>query len=157
MKNILNCINNSRRLRETPVVDDDFPQVLSELDSSLRRVSALSSRINFPTVVCLCGSTKFKDEFIKQNFIKTMRGEIVLTVGFFRHSDETYKCSDEEKIALDILHKEKILLSDYIFVINVGGYIGKSTQTEIDFAEKNNIPVIYLEIKSDVQLENNDI
>ncbi len=34
-----------------------------------------------PTIVCLCGSTKFKQAFIDVNFRETMTGKIVLSVG----------------------------------------------------------------------------
>jgi hypothetical protein len=100
--------------------------------------------INRP-VVCLCGSTKFKDEFIKANFEKTRAGEIVLTVGWFSHADAQYQPTPEEKVALDQLHKHKIIMADYIYVLNVGGYIGSSTRSEIEFAEALGLPVVYLE------------
>jgi len=34
-----------------------------------------------PIVVCLCGSTRFKDEFVKANLRETLAGKIVLTIG----------------------------------------------------------------------------
>ena len=49
------------------------------------------------------------------------------------------------KEMLDDMHKRKIDMSDEIFVINVGGYIGESTKSEIDYAIKNNKKVNYLE------------
>lgn len=99
-----------------------------------------------PTVVCLCGSTKFKDEFQRQNFLETMKGNIVLTVGFYGHADkEVYLLRDEEKIFLDDLHKRKIDLADEVLVINPKGYIGDSTHSEIDYALKTGKVVRYLE------------
>jgi hypothetical protein len=98
-----------------------------------------------PKVVCLCGSTRFKQEFIRANFEKTQAGEIVLTVGWFSHADsEIYYPTDDEKRALDDLHKRKIDLADYVFVIDVDGYIGESTRSEIDYAEGHGKEVIYL-------------
>ena len=94
--------------------------------------------------VTLCGSTKFKNQFYKYNYIFTMRGEIVLMPGCFAHYDNI-TITDEEKINLDLLHKDKILESDYIFVINQDGYIGESTKSEIEFAILNNKNVIYME------------
>jgi hypothetical protein len=102
----------------------------------------------FPRVVCLCGSTKFKQEFIDANFRETMAGKIVLTVGWFSHSDgNIYTPTQAEKVALDELHKRKIDLADEVLVINVGGYIGESTKSEIDYAERTGKPITYLEQK----------
>jgi len=43
------------------------------------------------------------------------------------------------------MHKRKIDMADEIFVINVGGYIGSSTQSEIEYAEATGKTVKYLE------------
>ena len=43
------------------------------------------------------------------------------------------------------MHKRKIDMPDEIFVINVGGYIGFSTQSEIEYAKASGKPVQYLE------------
>ena len=90
-----------------------------------------------PKIVTLCGSTRFYTEFQKINYELTMTGVIVLTVGFYPHSmsiahGKTVGCTAEEKILLDELHKRKIDLSDEIFVLNVDGYIGESTRSEIE-------------------------
>ncbi len=83
-------------------------------------------------VVCLCGSTKFKKDFIRVNFEFTMLGKIVLSVGWFSHSDsEIYYPTEDEKKALDELHFRKIDIADRIHVLNIGGYIGESTHNEI--------------------------
>lgn len=49
------------------------------------------------------------------------------------------------KKMLDDMHKRKIDMADYIYVINVGGYIGESTKSEIDYAELHDKTVKYLE------------
>lgn len=46
---------------------------------------------------------------------------------------------------LDDMHKRKIDMADSIYVINVGGYIGSSTRSEIEYAQKNGKEVKYLE------------
>ena len=46
---------------------------------------------------------------------------------------------------LDDMHKRKIDMADEIFVINVGGYIGSSTKSEIEYALKKGKKVNYLE------------
>ena len=97
-----------------------------------------------PTVVCLCGSTKFKDEFLEAMRRETWDGNIVLSVGFFGHADGLV-FTDCDKSRLDELHKRKIDLADEVFVINVGGYIGSSTRSEIDYAVAHGKLVRYLE------------
>lgn len=94
--------------------------------------------VQVPKIVCLCGSTKFKDEFMQANYEETMKGNIVLSVGFFMHADAATKpsLSVEEKRALDQLHFRKIDLSDEILVINVGGYVGESTVNEIEYSNR---------------------
>ena len=46
---------------------------------------------------------------------------------------------------LDDMHKRKIDMADGIFVINVGGYIGESTRSEIEYAMRTGKDVEYLE------------
>lgn len=72
-----------------------------------------------PKIVTLCGSTRFKEEFIQANFRLTRQGIIVLTVGWFSHTDkEKWEPTEEEKKAFDELHLRKIDISDGIFVVN---------------------------------------
>jgi hypothetical protein len=99
-----------------------------------------------PIIVCLCGSTKFKQAFIDANFHETMAGKIVLSVGWFSHVDgHIYTPTDEEKKALDFLHLKKIDMADEIFVLNVGGYVGSSTAGEIAHAKERGKIIRYLE------------
>ncbi len=51
--------------------------------------------------------------------------------------------TDEEANILDKMHKEKIKISDAILVVNVDGYIGNSTQSEIEYAKSLNKEIIY--------------
>lgn len=103
-----------------------------------------------PKIVCLCGSTRFKDAFDEANYQETMAGRIVLSVGFIMHATgnkhgEGVGATPEQKIALDELHKRKIDLADEVLVLNVGGYIGSSTRSEIDYAIAHGKPIRYLE------------
>ena len=95
-------------------------------------------------IITLCGSTRFKDEFLEVQKDLTLQGHIVLSVGLFAHADNI-ELSQEEKIRLDNLHKEKINMSDAIFVINKDGYIGESTYGEIDWANRMKKQVYFLE------------
>lgn len=92
-------------------------------------------------VITLCGSTKFKHEFEEINKKLTLEGNIVISVGCFGHSGDTF--TDEQKIMLDDIHKCKIDMADEIFVINKGGYIGSSTRSEIDYAKSKGKVVRY--------------
>ena len=96
-------------------------------------------------IVTLCGSTKFKDEFLKTQKELTLKGYIVISVGLFCHSGDNEVFSDGVKEMLDDMHKAKIDLADAIFVINVDGYIGESTKNEIEYAKKHNKEIFYLE------------
>lgn len=104
---------------------------------------------NGPEVVCLCGGTRFYDEFQRANYRLTMAGKIVLTVGFYPHNAQVHGegvgATSDEKVALDELHKRKIDLAHRVFVLNVDGYIGDSTRGEIAYAERHGVPVEYLE------------
>lgn len=103
-------------------------------------------------IVTLCGSTKFKKEFLEIQKKLTLLGYIVISVGLFGHSgdSEVWENMDEgtltkTKSMLDDMHKRKIDLSDMIYVINVGGYIGESTRSEIEYAISTGKEVHYLE------------
>lgn len=103
-------------------------------------------------VITLCGSTRFKDEFMKAQKDLTLNGNIVISVGLFGHSgdNEVWENMDEgtltkTKEMLDDMHKRKIDMADEIFVINVNGYIGSSTKSEIEYAIKTGKKVNYLE------------
>jgi len=103
-------------------------------------------------VVTLCGSTRFKDAFMQAQKKLTLEGCIVISVGLFGHSgdSEVWEGMSEDtltqtKIMLDDMHKRKIDMADEIFVINVGGYIGTSTKSEIAYAKETGKVVRYLE------------
>ena len=96
-------------------------------------------------VITLCGSTKFKDEYMKAQKDLTLQGNIVISVGLFGHSGDDEVWTEGTKEMLDNMHKRKIDMADEIFVINVGGYIGESTRSEIEYAIRNGKKVNYLE------------
>ena len=103
-------------------------------------------------VITLCGSTRFKDQFLETQKRLTLEGNIVISVGLFGHSgdNEVWENMDEgtltvTKAMLDDMHKAKIDMSDEIFVINVDGYIGDSTRSEIKYAKAHGKAVRYLE------------
>ena len=96
-------------------------------------------------VITLCGSTKFKDDFLKEQKRLTLEGNIVISVGLFGHSGDNEAMDIKTKEMLDDMHKRKIDMADEIFVINKNKYIGSSTKSEIEYALKNNKVVKYME------------
>lgn len=95
-------------------------------------------------VITLCGSIKFKDEFMKVKEKLTLEGNIVLTPNFF----SSLKKEDidlEMKKMLDGMHRQKIDISDEVLIINPEGYIGESTKSEIAYAKKKGKIISYLE------------
>jgi hypothetical protein len=72
----------------------------------------------------------------------TLAGFIVLGVGSYPHYG--HDLTLEEKARMDELHKRKIDLADSVFVLDVDGYIGESTRSEIEYAEAHGKPVHYL-------------
>ena len=96
-------------------------------------------------VITLCGSTKFKDDFLREQKRLSLEGNIVVSVGLFGHSGDCEVWADGVKEMLDDMHKRKIDMADEIFVINKGGYIGSSTKSEIEYATKTGKKVNYME------------
>lgn len=97
-------------------------------------------------VVTLCGSTRFKDDFIKAQEFLTLTGHIVISVGLFGHADNKFDTviTPEVKDMLDDIHKRKIDMSDSIYVINRDDYIGESTRSEIEYAISTGKRVEYM-------------
>ncbi len=99
---------------------------------------------NYP-VITLCGSTRFKEQYLEAQKRLTLAGNIVISVGLFGHSGDNEVWTEGTKKMLDNMHLRKIDMADSIYVINVGGYIGESTKREIEYAKKNGKTVQYLE------------
>jgi hypothetical protein len=104
-----------------------------------------------PTVVCLCGSTRFSEAFRKANLEETLAGRIVLSIGCDMRSDtELFGSLTQAELAaikttLDELHLRKIDLADEVLILNVNGYIGESTGRELDYAWRTGKGVRFLE------------
>ena len=96
-------------------------------------------------VITLCGSTKFKEQYLEAQKRLTLEGNIVISVGLFGHGGDNEVWTEGTKAMLDDMHLRKIDMADEIFVINVCGYIGESTRKEIAYAESQGIDVRYLE------------
>ena len=120
--------------------DRIYKKYLNIFDTDLVRFLKSKHR----KIVTICGSSKFKEEILQANQDLTLLGYMVFIDGVFAHADNV-DLYEEEKKQLDDLHKEKILVSDAIYVVNKDGYIGESTKSEIEFAKEHNKEIMYLE------------
>ena len=107
--------------------------------------------------MCLCGSTRFYDQWQKANFDETLAGKIVLSVGFYPHAEDKAHAAHvgvtpKQKVALDELHKRKIDLADEVLILNVGGYVGESTHSEWEYAVAHGKRVRWLESEHALQM-----
>lgn len=103
-------------------------------------------------IICLCGSTRFTDEMLVKQWELTKQGHIVLTwcalpQSYFDPEANRSHIGDQEgvKEIVDEVHKRKIDISDEILVINIGGYIGDSTRSEINYAFHQGKPIKYVD------------
>jgi hypothetical protein len=98
-------------------------------------------------IVCYCGSLRVAmDAFKKAEYEAVVNGEIaLLPCCMFVDIQREYGAESDYKAHADEVHKRKIDICDEVFVLNVGGYIGESTQSEIEYAKSLKKPIIYLE------------
>lgn len=93
-------------------------------------------------VITVCGSYKYKKEMTEITEKMALKGNCMLTpIELSRPKKEDY--TEEEAKMIDKMHKEKIKISDAILVVDVDGYIGSSTKSEIEYAKSLNKEVLY--------------
>lgn len=106
-------------------------------------------------IITMCGSTRFVDLMAAISWEYEKLGKIVLKVNFlpawYVQKDgwnENSHGAEQSGLKKELgeLHCRKIDLSDKVFVCNYNGYIGESTQNEIDYAKKIGKPIFYLEM-----------
>lgn len=95
-----------------------------------------------PTVVCLCGSTRFYEAFRQAEYDEEQKGNIVLSIGFKPdvgpgEHGQNVGITPERKFEIDELHLRKIDLAGEVLIINVDGYVGDSTRRELDYARRH--------------------
>lgn len=103
-----------------------------------------------PKVVCFCGSTRFAEWFMIKRWELEKQGIITLGINilpdnYFAEGNSHGAEQEGVKEILDELHKRKIDLSDEVFILNVNGYIGESTRSEIEYANSIGKIIKYLE------------
>ena len=93
-------------------------------------------------IITVCGSYKFKKEMTEITEKMALKGNCMLTPNELAKSNkEDY--TPEEALMIDKMHKEKIRLAAAILVVNVDGYIGNSTKSEIEFAKSLHKEILY--------------
>lgn len=93
-------------------------------------------------IITVCGSYKFEKEMKEITEKMALEGNCMITpIDLTKPNKEAY--TEKQAIMLDKMHKEKIKLADAILVVNVNGYIGNSTKSEIEFAKSLNKEILY--------------
>ena len=93
-------------------------------------------------IITVCGSLRFKKEIMEISAMMELKGNCMLPPIYPTRIDKD-AYTEEEVLVLNKMHKEKIKLSDAILVVNVNGYIGNSTNSEIEFAKSLNKEILY--------------
>ena len=113
-----------------------------------------------PTIICLCGSTRFYEAFQLANYQEAVQEKILLAVGFFMHTPQVahgqeLSCTPEQKVMLDELHVRKTDLADEVLILNVGGYLRESGRRELAYARNWGKRVRWLELNTALTLLGN--
>lgn len=93
-------------------------------------------------LITICGSLKFKEEIMEEAFRLELEGNICLIPIFLDNRDKD-SYSEEVLAKLGKMHKEKIKLSDSVYIVDKDNYIGESTRSEIEYAKSLNKEIIY--------------
>jgi hypothetical protein len=129
---------------------DEAEDLFSEMAAEIKNYNPREAG-EIPTIVCLCGSTRFWREFQRASLRETLAGKIVLSIGAASGTDDEHFGNlpradyDRVKKQLDELHLRKIDLADEVLILNVGGHIGETTRRELNYAIARDKRVRYLE------------
>lgn len=96
------------------------------------------------TIICILGSSKFKDRILGHKQRLSLQGKIVLDAGFFHHVDKL-PITDEDKRRLDELVLDKVEMADEVYVVDEKGYIGQTTRKAIEHALRLKKPITFEE------------
>jgi len=130
-----------------PEANNIMPRLARTVDAAIAELEAENERLKggrSARIVCLCGSTRFKEQFLAEALRLELDGHIALSMTQFEHAD-SIEVTAAQKSEYDALHKRKIDLCTEVYVLNVAGYIGESTASEIAYAESLGKSVTYLE------------
>lgn len=148
--------NEDRPLERLGATASEAADALGELARVMEEASETRPQAR-PTVVCLCGSSRFVDVFATTAWELEKRGVITLSIHMLPswygaapdHQAEVEGVAEE----LDCLHLRKIDLADEVLVVDVDGYYGDSTEREIEYAREHDVPVRFLSEEDDLREE----
>jgi len=110
-----------------------------EISSSKKKVKS----------VVICGSMRFaKEQMRAAEDLELNHGYCVIQCIY---GENDRKFTGKEALTLDKLHKQKIDMADAIYIVNIGGYIGASTRSEIEYAKDKGKEIMYHESCGDEQ------
>ena len=93
-------------------------------------------------VITLCGSMRFARQMQEIALeLEVEQGYCVLTPVV----NATTKPSEKEIEKLAQAHFKKIDMSDAVYIVNIGGYIGEAVSKEVNYAKEHNKEIIYHE------------
>lgn len=102
--------------------------------------------------ICLCGSTRFMDQFHSANVMLSLMGHVVYSVATSTKGD--FQPTEDQKTALDAVHFSKIDESDAIMVVGRQDdgttYIGYSTRREIMYARLRDKAVFFYDPRQEI-------
>jgi nucleoside 2-deoxyribosyltransferase len=91
-------------------------------------------------IVCICGSTRYREEIQRAGRAETLAGRIVLAPVVFSQADgEVLDADTRERLAA--LHLAKIDLADEVLVVVVDGVTGSATTAEVTYATSLGKPI----------------
>lgn len=100
--------------------------------------------MNKVKTVTICGSRRFMDEILKAKMDFERMFYIVHTPNFSFTKDDLEEFTDEQLDMLHEVHYTKMRNSDFVYIVNVDGYIGSDTMREVDYAKEHNMEIRYL-------------
>ena len=98
---------------EMALVIDSLRVAIAERDAAFLREAARRGGNYSAPIVCICGSTRYKQAWIAENARLTGEGNIVLAVGLWGHHERVFP-NEVTKKKLDELHLRKIDLCDWV-------------------------------------------
>lgn len=139
------------------IIKEAHPELMMKLATSDQEKNKLDIELKRlrKKVICLCGSTRFTELMLVKQWELTKQGYVVLSwcalpdsyFDKFIGGKDRHHIGDQEgvKEIADEVHMRKIDLADEVLILNVNGYIGESTQNELDYAIKMGKAIKYLE------------
>ena len=89
----------------------------------------------------ICGSMRYEKEMQEiAYYLETQKGYNILQCVYVVDGIEP---TPEDLKALERAHYQKINISDGIYVLNIGGYIGESVRKEIAYAQQHGKEIVY--------------